>query len=53
MTVGCLVDSHSLALAYNKNNLRRPVIGCAIIIDGIPQLIPMQLNKKGRWIKRL
>ena len=49
MTVGCLVDPKSLAMAYNKNNLRRPVIGCAVIIDGIPQLIPMVLTKKGRW----
>jgi len=42
-----------LAMAYNKNNLKRPVIGCAVIIDGIPQLIPMVLNRKGRWVKKL
>ncbi len=53
LTAGCLVDPNSLALAYNKNNLRRPVIGCAVIIDSKPVLIPMTLNKKGRWIGRL
>lgn len=53
MTVGCLVDPHSLAMAYNKNNLRRPVIGCAVIVDSKPILIPMVLNKTGRWIKKL
>lgn len=53
MTVGCLVDTKSLALAYNKNNLKRPVIGCAVIVDSKPQLIPMVLNKKGRWVGRL
>ena len=53
LTAGCLVDPHSLALAYNKNNLKRPVIGCAIIIKGIPQLIPMVLNSKGRWVGKL
>lgn len=53
MTVGCLVDTHSLAMAYNKNNLRRPVIGCAVIIDSKPILIPMTLNSKGRWIGKL
>lgn len=53
MTVGCLVDTKSLALAYNKNNLRRPVIGVGIIIDSIPQLIPMKLNKNGRWVGKL
>lgn len=53
MTVGCLVNPHSLAMAYNKNNLRRPVIGCGVIVDSIPQLIPMVLNKKGRWTGKL
>jgi len=53
MTVGCLVDSHSLAMAYNKNNLKRPVLGVAVIIDSIPQLIPMVLNGKGRWTGKL
>lgn len=53
MTVGCLVDGKSLAMAYNKNNLKRPIIGCGVIIDSIPQLIPMVLNKKGRWIGKL
>lgn len=49
LTAGCLVDPKALALAYNKNNLKRPVVGCAVIIDSIPQLIPMVLDKKGRW----
>lgn len=53
MTVGCLVDQKSLAMAYNKNNLKRPVIGLGLIIDSIPVLVPMQLNKKGRWIGKL
>lgn len=53
MTVGCLVDTKALSMAYNKNNLKRPVIGCAVIIDSIPQLIPMVLNSKGRWIGSL
>jgi hypothetical protein len=53
MTVGCLVDPSGLAMAYNKNNLKRPVIGCAVIVDSIPHLIPMVLNKKGRWVGKL
>ena len=53
MTVGCLVNPKALALAYNRNNLKRPVIGCAVIINGIPQLVPMQLIKNGRWTGRL
>lgn len=53
MRVGCLVNDDSLAFAYNNTNLKRPIIGTGIIIDGQPQLIPMILNKKGRWIGKL
>lgn len=53
MTVGCLIDDHSLAFAYNKNTLGRPIIGCGIIIDGQPMLIPMMLKRGGAWTGRL
>lgn len=53
MTVGCLVDDDSLAFAYNNANLKRPIIGTGIIINGQPQLIPMILSNKGRWIEEL
>ncbi len=53
LTAGCLVDNKSLALAYNKNNLKRPVIGCAIIVDSLPILLPMVLDSKGRWTGKL
>jgi hypothetical protein len=53
MTVGCLADPHSLALAYAKNNLKRQVLGVGVILDGRPLLIPMILNTSGRWIKKL
>jgi hypothetical protein len=36
-----------------KNNLKRPVIGTGIIVNGIPKLIPMILNKKGLWIGKI
>lgn len=47
---GCLVDDDSLAMEYNKTNLKRPLIGSLIILDGHPKLLPMVLNRKGRWI---
>lgn len=53
MTVGCLIDDDSLAYAYNKTNLKRPIIGVGMIIDGQPKLIPMILGKNGRWLKQL
>ncbi len=39
-TVGCLVDEHSLAMAYGKLVLDRPVLGAMVIIEGVPILIP-------------
>ena len=39
----------SLAFAYNKNTLERPIIGCGVILDGQPKLLPMILEKGGRW----
>lgn len=53
MTVGCLVDPKSYALAYNKNNLKRPVIGLGLIIDSKAILVPMKLDKRGRWTGKL
>lgn len=53
MQTGCLFDPHSLAFAYNKVNLKRPVIGTGVIIEGIPRLVPMVLNKHGRWIGKI
>lgn len=50
---GCLADDKSLALGYNKINPRRPIVSTLIIINGIPQIIPMVLSKEGRWIGKL
>lgn len=49
MIVGCLVENSSLAFAYNKINLKRPIIGCGGIINGQPRLFPMVLKSNGRW----
>ena len=50
---GCLADDSSLALGYNKVNPKRPIVSVAIIIDGIPQIVPMILKKGGRWIGKV
>lgn len=46
---GCLIDRKALAFAYDNLNLGRPIIGCSILIDGQPKLLPMILNKQHRW----
>ena len=53
MNVGCLINQKSLAFAYAKNFKTRFILGCGIIIDGIPKLLPMVLDDNGNWIKKL
>lgn len=46
----CLIDKHSLAFAYSKAPVKRPIIGAAIVEFGKPWPIPMPLNSKGRYV---
>jgi hypothetical protein len=43
MNTGCLIDRKSLAFNYNNVNIKRPVIGTGLIIDGKPILEEMRL----------
>ncbi len=52
MQCGCLIDDRSFAFNYNNVNLHRPLIGTGLIIDGLPVLEPMVLDKNGRWVLR-
>ena len=53
MNVGCLVDDKKLAFEYNNSNLKRPIIGCGMIIDSQPKLLPLVMKSNGRWNGRL
>jgi predicted phosphodiesterase len=53
MQVGCLINQKSLAFSYAKNFSTRFMLGCGIIIDGIPRLLPMVLDTNGDWIKKV
>lgn len=46
---GCLIDASSLAFAYGENHKNKPIIGCSVIKDSLPILVPMRLNSDGRW----
>jgi hypothetical protein len=50
---GCLADDKSLALQYNKVNPKRPIISIAVIINGVPQIVPMVLSRNGKWIGKV
>jgi len=53
MNVGCLINQKSMAFSYAKNFKTRFILGCGMIIEGIPRLMPMVLNNKGNWIGKL
>ena len=44
VTVGCGIDHEKYAFAYGKQNTRKPVVACAVILDGkLPINIPMPI----------
>lgn len=49
LQVGCSVDLTSPAFKYAKNSKARSIVGHAIIENGFPKLLPMVLDRKGRW----
>ena len=53
MNVGCLINQKSMAFSYAKNFRTRFILGCGIILNGYPRLLPMVLNNGGRWIKKI
>ncbi len=54
MFVGCGINRKSMAFAYGKNNIPQPMLGCGVILEnGMPLLVKMTLNAKGRWTKKL
>lgn len=43
MNGGCLIHDKSYAFSYNNTNLKRPIVGTCLIIDGVPVLEAMPL----------
>jgi len=49
ITSGCLIDDNSMAFAYNKLQVKRPIMGATFIENSIPTLIPMLVDSNNRW----
>ncbi len=49
MDVGCGVDIEHVAMRYGQNMIRKPVLGCGVVIDGIPFHEIMQCGPKERY----
>jgi len=46
---GCLIDDKQIAFAYSDRNKRRSVLSAAVIVDGIPYVVPMACGKNERY----
>ena len=54
MFVGCGINWRSMAFAYGKNNLPKPILGCGVIDqEGLPHIFKMKLDGNGRWVGKL
>lgn len=50
---GAFADHKHLAMEYSKNSIAKSIMGCIMVVNGVPQLIPMVLDKNGNWIKKI
>jgi len=53
MNSGCLIDESAYAFAYAKHMKNKPVLGCGVVLKGVPQFIPMITDKYNRWVGKL
>ena len=49
MNVGCMIDKDAYAFEYGRLWKMKPIIACGVVLDGIPHLVPMLLDKNGLW----
>ena len=49
LNVGCGIDDKQMQFAYGKHMKQRSMLGCAVIIDGIPYLEPMPCGKGEKY----
>ena len=53
MHCGYLADHDGLAMAYDKGNPKKGIVGAAVILNGRPLMLPMRMNARGRWTGHL
>ena len=47
--VGALIDDKKYAFEYSRFSSSKSILGCGIVVDGLPVFIPMIINKNHRW----
>lgn len=50
LNAGCLIDRHTYVFDYGKQAKFKPTLGCGVVLEGVPQFIPMIVDKKEQWI---
>jgi len=53
LQVGSLINHNSPAFNYSVGQIAKPLLGCAVILDGKPKLIEMNLRPSGRWDRKI
>ena len=51
MNAGCLCDMDSYAFNYARMYMTKPTMGCATVVNGIPQFHPLMIDKDNKWTK--
>ena len=48
MDVGCLIDREAWQFAYGKHSKKKPLLGCGVVLDGIPyyEIMPLERYTK-------
>jgi len=46
---GCMIDKTAMAFAYGALFPFKPIVGAVTVTAGIPQCIPMQVDRYNRW----
>ena len=49
VVVGCGIDDKAVGFRYNRKDIARPILSAAVVLDGVPYVVPMFINKKGKW----
>jgi hypothetical protein len=53
LNAGCGIDISAYAFAYGKQFAVRPILGCAVVVDGsYPTFIPMPCGEGERYNRR-
>lgn len=53
MNTGCLIDVKQYAFDYGKTLRNKPTLGAGVICNDVPYFVPMFLDHRDRWVKRI